>query len=69
MMMKPKMLSRRRKAADPAVTVQLPENMLRSIDRLAHQSRITRSEVIRRIVEKALAGEASEFLHRNVSPA
>lgn len=47
----------RRKAADPAVTVHLPENMLRSIDRQAHQSRITRSEVIRRLVEKGLANE------------
>ena len=47
----------RRKAGDPAVTVELPEAMLRSIDRLAHKSRTTRSEVIRRFVEKGLAGE------------
>jgi len=52
----------RRKVADPAVTVELPENMLRLIDRLAHQSRITRSEVIRRLVEKALANEADRFI-------
>lgn len=54
----------RRKAADPAVTVHLPENMLRSIDRQAHQGRITRSEVIRRLVERGLADEASPFPER-----
>lgn len=47
----------RRKAADPAVTVHLPESMLRSIDRLAHRGQITRSEVIRRLVQKALADD------------
>jgi len=48
----------RRKTSDPAVTVHLPEDMLRSIDRLAHQGRVPRSEVIRRLVQKGLADEA-----------
>jgi metal-responsive CopG/Arc/MetJ family transcriptional regulator len=45
---------------EPAVTVELPEDMLRALDRLAHRERITRSEVIRRMVEKALAAEAPQ---------
>ena len=52
----------RRKVTDPAVTVELPENMLRLIDRLAHQNRITRSEVIRRLVGNALADEVDRFI-------
>lgn len=69
MMMKPKMPSRRRKAADPAVTVHLPENMLRSIDRLAHQGRVTRSEVIRRLLEKALADGAPALMLAAITAA
>ena len=52
----------RRKVTEPAVTVRLPENMLRLIDRLAHQSLITRSDVIRRLVEKALADEGDRLI-------
>lgn len=55
--MKPRKPSRR-KITDPAVTVELPEDMLRSIDRLAHKGQITRSEVIRGLVEKAIAADA-----------
>lgn len=66
-MMKPRKPSRR-KAADPAVVVHLPENMLRSIDRRAHQARITRSEVIRRLVEKMLADDAPSFPKERIQP-
>jgi metal-responsive CopG/Arc/MetJ family transcriptional regulator len=44
-------------AREPAVTVELPEEMLRALDRLAHQERITRSEVIRRLIKQALAAQ------------
>jgi metal-responsive CopG/Arc/MetJ family transcriptional regulator len=44
-------------AHEPAVTVELPEDMLRALDRLAHQERITRSEVIRRLIKQALAAQ------------
>jgi len=46
-----------RAAPDPAVKVRLPEEMLRALDRLAHEERITRSEVIRRLVKQALAAQ------------
>jgi metal-responsive CopG/Arc/MetJ family transcriptional regulator len=44
-------------AHEPAVTVELPEEMLQELDRLAHQERITRSEVIRRLIKQALAAQ------------
>jgi metal-responsive CopG/Arc/MetJ family transcriptional regulator len=55
-MMKSRKSSRRR-TTDPVLSVELPENLIRAIDRLAHQGRITRSEVIRRLVENGLAAE------------
>src|SRR5579871_1691740 len=62
-MTKPKMPSRR-KAVDPAVTVHLPESMLQAIDRRAHQSRVPRSEIIRRLIQKALADEVPPLPER-----
>ena len=42
-------------AGDPSVTVRLPEDMVRAIDRLAHRGSVSRSEALRRLVEQALA--------------
>jgi len=53
-----------RKALDPAVTVHLPESTLQAIDRLAHQGRVPRSEVIRRLVRKVPADEMPPFPKR-----
>jgi hypothetical protein len=49
-----KSLGRPATGRDPAVTVRLPEEMLRAIDSLAHAERITRSEALRKLLEPVL---------------
>ena len=53
-----------RASADPAVTVRLPEHMVRALDRFAHHERITRSEVIRRLIEQAIAAQSKRAAKR-----
>ena len=40
---------------DPHLTAKLPEEMMRALDRLAHDVGVTRSEIVRRLIEQALA--------------
>jgi Ribbon-helix-helix protein, copG family len=39
---------------DPHITARLPEDMIRDLDRLAHERRATRSEVLRDLLRPAL---------------
>ena len=39
---------------DPHITARLPEEMIRDLDRLAHERRATRSEVLRDLLRPAL---------------
>jgi hypothetical protein len=53
----PKRRGRPATGRDPHITARLPEEMIRDLDRLAHQKGVTRSEILRDLVGPALAAK------------
>jgi Arc/MetJ-type ribon-helix-helix transcriptional regulator len=54
---KPKRRGRPATGKDPLVGARLPPNMIREIDQWASRNSVSRSEAIRRLVERSLAKE------------